>query len=93
MALGVVEVFVTRKGDEVVYGKWRLGLVEHNGEVTLVCADYCRVGLIGIKTVTWSIFKCGCANFTAINGWARGVASDRATLDWCWRRGGQGGVA
>ena len=83
MALSVIKVLVTRKRDEVVRGKWRLVLVEFNGEFTLVRGDYRGVCLVGIKAVARSIFKCRCANFAAINGWAWGFASNCATLNWC----------
>ena len=93
MALCVVEVLVTRKCDEVIRGKWCLGLVQHNGEFALIRSDDCGIGLVCVETVAWSIFKCGSASFAAINGRTWSVASNRATLNWCCCRGVHSGVA
>ena len=92
MALSVVKVLVTSKRDEVVRCKRRLFLVKHDGEFTLVRGDYCCVGLSRVKTITWSFLKRGGTSFAAINGWAWGVASNGATLNWCCSRGVHCGV-
>ena len=93
MALGVVEILVARKRDEAVRGKWRLVLVEFNGEFTLIGGDYRGVGLSGFEAVARCLLKRCRTGFTAVSGRTRGVTGDSTTFNLRWCSSGQGGIA